>query len=119
VICVDEKTQIQMLDPTAPILPMMPGVPQRQTHDYQCNGTTNLYAALDVVSGHVIADMTPRDRAAEFRKFLNLINRTVPEHLDVHVVLDNVSTHGTPEIQRWLQRHPDSRSTSHRPTAHG
>ena len=106
VLCVDEKTQIQALDRTSPILPMMPGVPQRQTHDYQRNGTTNLYAALDVASGHVITDMTPRHRAIEFRKFLNLINRTVPKNLDVHVVLDNVSTHKTPEIQRCLQRHP-------------
>ena len=106
VLCVDEKTQIQALDRTAPILPMMPGVPQRRTHDYQRNGTTNLYAALDVASGHVITDMTPRHRAIEFRKFLNLINRNVPDDLDIHVVLDNVSTHKTPEIQRWLQRHP-------------
>ena len=106
VLCVDEKTQIQALDRTSPILPMMPGVPQRRTHDYQRNGTTNLYAALNVASGHVITDMTPRHRATEFRKFLNLINRTVPDDLDVHVVLDNVSTHKTPEIGRWLQRHP-------------
>ena len=106
VFCVDEKTQIQALDRTAPIFPMMPGVPQRQTHDYQRNGTTNLYAALDVASGHVITNMTPRHRAIEFRSFLNLINRNVPNNLDVHVVLDNVSSHKTPEIQRWLQRHP-------------
>jgi transposase len=106
VLCVDEKTQIQALDRTSPIFPMMPGVPQRQTHDYQRNGTTNLYAALDVASGHVITDMTTRHRAIEFRKFLNLINRNVPNNLDVHVVLDNVSTHKTPEIGRWLQRHP-------------
>jgi transposase len=105
VLCVDEKTQVQALDRTAPILPLMPGVPQRRTHDYKRNGTTNLYAALDVASGHVIADMTPRHRAEEFRKFLNLVNNTVPEHLDVHIVLDNVSTHKTPAIQRWLQRH--------------
>ena len=69
-------------------------------------GTTNLYAALDVASGHVIADMTERHRAEEFRQFLNLINRSVPEHLDVHLVVDNVSTHKTPEIKRWLLRHP-------------
>ena len=106
VLCVDEKTQIQALDRTSPILPLMPGVPQRRTHDYKRNGTTNLYAALDVASGHVITDMTRRHRAVEFRKFLNLINRTVPQHLDIHIVLDNVSTHKTPEIQRWLQRHP-------------
>ena len=69
-------------------------------------GTTNLYAALDVASGHVIADMTERHRAIEFRRFLNLINRSVPEDLDVHLIVDNVSTHKTPEIQRWLLRHP-------------
>src|SRR5215211_3209757 len=81
VLCVDEKTQVQALDRTAPILPLLPGVPERRTHDYKRNGTTNLYAALDVASGHVIADMTPRHRAEEFRRFLNLIDKAVPEHL--------------------------------------
>jgi transposase len=84
----------------------MPGVAERRRHDYIRNGTTNLYAALDVASGKVIAEMTPRHRAEEFRRFLNLIDRTVPPHLDVHVVLDNSSTHKTPSIQRWLIRHP-------------
>jgi transposase len=106
VLCVDEKTQVQALDRTAPILPLIPGTPARQTHDYKRNGTTNLYAALDVASGNVIADLTPRHRAEEFRRFLNLIDKTVPDHLDVHVVLDNQSTHKTPSIQRWLLRHP-------------
>jgi transposase len=106
VLCVDEKSQIQALDRTAPVLPLMPGVPERRTHDYVRNGTTNLYAALDVASGKVIADMTPRHRAEEFQRFLNLIDRSVPEHLDVHLVLDNSSTHKTPSIQRWLLRHP-------------
>lgn len=106
VLCVDEKTQIQALDRTAPILPLIPGTPERRTHDYKRNGTTNLYAALDVASGQVITDMTARHRAEEFRRFLNLIDKTVPEHLEVHVVLDNVSTHKTPSIQRWLLRHP-------------
>ena len=106
VLCVDEKSQIQALDRTAPVLPLMPGVPERQTHDYVRNGTTNLYAALNVASGQVIAEMTPRHRAEEFRRFLNLIDRNVPEHLAVHVVLDNNSTHKTPSIQRWLVRHP-------------
>jgi transposase len=106
VLCVDEKAQIQALDRSAPILPLMPGVPERRTHDYVRNGTTNLYAALDVASGNVIADMTARHRAEEFRRFLNLIDSSVPEHLDVHVVLDNSSTHKTPLIQRWLVRHP-------------
>jgi transposase len=106
VLCVDEKSQIQALDRSAPVLPLMPGVPERRTHDYVRNGTTNLYAALDLASGQVIADMAPRHRAEEFRRFLNLIERSVPEHLDVHVVLDNSSTHKTPSIQRWLVRHP-------------
>jgi transposase len=106
VLCVDEKTQVQALDRTAPVLPLRPGLPERRTHDYVRHGTTNLYAALDVASGHVIADMTERHRAEEFRRFLNLINRSVPEHLDVHLVVDNVSTHKTPEIKRWLVRHP-------------
>jgi transposase len=106
VLCVDEKTQVQALDRTAPVLPLMPGVPERRTHDYVRNGTTNLYAALDVASGQVITNMTARHRAEEFRRFLNIIDKQVPEHLEVHVVLDNVSTHKTPSIQRWLQRHP-------------
>src|SRR5579884_4465654 len=101
VLCVDEKSQIQALDRTAPVLPLMPGVPERRTHDYVRNGTTNLYAALNVASGQVIADMTPRHRAEEFQRFLNLIDRNVPDHLAVHVVLDNNSTHKTPSIQRW------------------
>ncbi len=106
VLCVDEKTQVQALDRTAPVLPLRPGLPERRTHDYVRHGTTNLYAALDVASGHVIADMTERHRAEEFRRFLNLINRSVPDELDVHLVVDNVSTHKTPEIKRWLLRHP-------------
>jgi transposase len=106
VLCVDEKSGIQALDRSAPILPLMPGVPERQTHDYVRNGTTNLYAALDLASGQVIADMTPRHRSEEFQRFLNLIDKSVPVHLDVHVVLDNSSTHKTPAIQRWLVRHP-------------
>jgi len=106
VLCVDEKSQIQALDRTAPVLPLMPGVAERATHDYVRNGTTNLYAALDVASGQVIAEMTPRHRAEEFRRFLNVIEQAVPAHLDVHVVLGNSSTHKTPSIQRWLLRHP-------------
>ena len=106
VLCVDEKSQIQALDRTAPVLPLMPGVTERRTHDYLRNGTTNLYAALNVASGKVIATMTPRHRAEEFRRFLNLIDKSVPADLHVHVVLDNSSTHKTPSIQRWLLRHP-------------
>jgi transposase len=81
VLCVDEKSQIQALDRSAPVLPLMPGVPARQSHDYLRNGTTNLYAALDVASGQVLAEMTPRHRAEEFRRFLNLIDASVPAHL--------------------------------------
>jgi transposase len=106
VLCVDEKSQIQALDRTAPVLPLMPGVAERHTHDYVGHGTTNLYAALDVASGQVIADLTPRARAEEFRKFLNLIDKNVPDHLDVHVIVDNSRTHKTAAIQRWLLRHP-------------
>ena len=106
VLCVDEKAQIQALDRTAPILPMRPGLPERATHDYRRYGTTNLYAALDFASGNVITDMTARHRAVEFRGFLNQINRSVPADLDVHLVVDNSSTHKTPEIHRWLLRHP-------------
>ncbi|HEX5247718.1 MAG TPA: IS630 family transposase [Gaiellaceae bacterium] len=106
VLCVDEKSQIQALDRSAPVLPLMPGVAQRRSHDYVRYGTTNLYAALDVASGQVINEMTPRHRAEEFRRFLNLIDSSVPEGLDVHVVLDNSSTHKAPTIQRWLVRHP-------------
>ena len=98
VLCVDEKTQAQALDRTAPILPLLPGVAERRTHDYKRNGTTNLYAALDVASGQVIHSLTARHRAAEFLRFLKLIDATVPAELDVHVVLDNVSTHKTPRL---------------------
>jgi transposase len=106
VLCVDEKSQIQALDRTSPVLPLIPGTPERRTHDYRRHGTTNLYAALDVASGNVITDLTPRHRAEEFQRFLNLINRSVPDDLDVHVIVDNSSTHKTPAIQRWLVRHP-------------
>src|SRR5712691_5105245 len=106
VLCVDEKSQIQALDRTAPILPLLPGTPQRRTHDYRRYGTSNLYAALDLASGNVIADLTSRHRSDEFRRFLHLIDKTVPAQLDVHVVVDNSSTHKTPAIQRWLLRHP-------------
>jgi transposase len=106
VLCVDEKSQIQALDRTAPVLPLLPGTPSRRTHDYRRGGTTNLYAALDVASGNVIAELTERHRAEEFRRFLNLVNRSVPDDLDVHVIVDNSSTHTTPTIRRWLVRHP-------------
>ena len=106
VLCACEKTQVQALERTAPILPLLPTTPARATHDYRRHGTTNLYAALDVASGCVISDLTPRHRAEEFRRFLNLVDRSVPENLDVHVIVDNSSTHKTPAIHRWLLRHP-------------
>jgi DDE superfamily endonuclease len=95
----------------------MPGVAQRRTHDYVRHGTTNLDAALDVASGNVSAEMTPRHRAEEFRRFLTLIDKSVPAHLAVHLVLDTSATHKTPSIQRWLVRHP--RFTLHFTPTHG
>lgn len=106
VLCVDEKSQIQALDRSAPILPMLPGTPQRATHDYKRSGTSSLYAALDITSGKVIGSLHARHRAIEFKKFLQSIDRAVPTGLDVHVVLDNSSTHKTPAIKRWLLAHP-------------
>ena len=106
VLCVDEKSQIQALDRTAPILPMLPGVPERATHDYRRSGTSSLYAALDIASGQVIGRTHARHRAIEFKKFLTTIDREVPSELDIHLVLDNSSTHKTPAIQRWLAAHP-------------
>jgi transposase len=119
VLCVDEKSQIQALDRSAPVLALMPGVPERHTHDYVRNATTNLYAALDVASGNVIANMTPRHRAEEFRRFLNLIERSVPAHLDVHVVLDNSATHKTHRSSAGCCATRASRCTSRPPTARG
>jgi transposase len=105
VLCVDEKTSVQALDRTAPILPLLPGTPQRATHDDTGHGVTNLYAALDVASGKVISQMTPRHRAVEFKRFLAQVDRAVPAGLDLHVICDNSSTHKTPAIQRWLLAH--------------
>jgi transposase len=106
VLCVDEKSQIQALDRTAPILPMLPGVPERATHDYKRAGTSSLYAALDITTGKVIGRLHSRHRAIEFKQFLATLDREVPAELDVHVVLDNSSTHKTPAIQKWLTAHP-------------
>jgi transposase len=106
VLCVDEKSQIQALDRTAPILPMLPGTPERATHDYRRSGTSSLYAALDISTGKVIGSLHARHRAIEFKKFLQTLDREVPAELEVHVILDNSSTHKTPAIQRWLLAHP-------------
>ena len=106
VLCVDEKSQIQALDRTAPILPILPGTPERASHDYKRSGTSSLYAALNVTTGQVIGSLHARHRAIEFKKFLQTIDREVPAELAVHLVLDNASTHKTPAIQRWLVAHP-------------
>ena len=106
VLCVDEKSQIQALDRTQPMLPLRPGTPARQTHDYKRNGTTSLFAALDIATGEVIGRCYPRHRSVEFRKFLTVIEKTVPKELDVHLVLDNYGTHRTAMIHKWLLRHP-------------
>jgi transposase len=106
VLCVDEKSQIQALDRSAPILPMLPGVPERATHDYRRAGTSSLYAALDLTTGKVIGRLHSRHRAIEFKQFLQTLDREVPDQLAVHLVLDNSSTHKTPAIQKWLAAHP-------------
>ena len=106
VLCVDEKSQIQALDRTAPILPMLPGTPERATHDYRRAGTSSLYAALDLTTGKVIGRLHSRHRAIEFKQFLQTLDREVPATLDVHLVLDNSSTHKTPAIRNWLLAHP-------------
>ena len=119
VLCVDEETSVQALDRTAPILPLLPGTPQRATHDYPRHGVTNLYAALDVASGKVISQMTPRHRAVEFKRFLAQVDRAAPAGLDLHVICDNSSTHKTPAIQRWLLAHPRVHLHFTRPTVPG
>jgi transposase len=106
VLCVDEKSQIQALDRTQPILPLAPGVPERATHDYKRHGTSSLYAALDISTGQVIGALHSRHRAIEFKQFLQTLDREVPPELDVHVILDNSSTHKTPAIRKWLTAHP-------------
>ena len=106
VLCVDEKSQIQALDRTQPILPMRPGQAERRSHDYTRHGTTTLFAALDVASGAVIGQCHRRHRAVEFRKFLDRIDAEVPENLDVHIVLDNYGTHKTQRIREWFAKRP-------------
>ena len=106
VLCVDEKTQIQALNRTAPVFPMLPGTPARASHDYVRHGTSSLYAALDLTTGKVIGALHGRHRAREFVAFLKTIDANVPADLDVHLVLDNASTHKTPAVQRWLTAHP-------------
>ena len=106
VLSVDEKSQIQALDRSAPVLPMRPGQAERHAHDYIRHGTTTLFAALDVRTGRVIGECHPRHRAREFRRFLDTVDAAVPRHLDVHLILDNYATHKTALIRRWLAKRP-------------
>ena len=106
VLCVDEKSQIQALDRSQPMLPMRPGQPSRRSHDYKRHGTTSLFAALDIATGRVIGKCYPRHRAIEFRKFLDEIEAAVPADLDVHLIIDNYATHKTPLIRNWFVRRP-------------
>ncbi|ACU38392.1 IS630 family transposase [Actinosynnema mirum] len=106
VFCVDEKSQIQALDRSQPVLPMMPAVPERQTADYVRNGTTTLFAALDVATGKVIGSLNRRHRTEEFKAFLSTLDKEVPAGLEVHLVCDNYATHKTPAVKRWLVSHP-------------
>ncbi len=103
VLCVDEKSQIQALDRTAPILPLRPGLPERQTHDYKRHGTTTLFAAFNILNGKVIGSCLPRHRGREFVKFLSRLEQEVPADLDVHLILDNYSTHKSATVERWLR----------------
>ena len=105
-LCVDEKSQVQALDRSQPVLPMMPGMPERRTHDYARHGITSLFAAFNVADGSVISEVHRRHRATEFKKFLTTIDKTVPEGLDIHLVCDNYGTHKTPAIKAWLAKHP-------------
>jgi transposase len=106
VLCVDEKSQVQALDRSQPVLPMMPGMPEKRTHDYARNGITSLFAALDMASGKVIGAFHRRHRSVEYRKFLIKIDKEVPAELDVHIICDNYATHKTDIIQKWLAAHP-------------
>jgi transposase len=106
VLCVDEKPQIQALNRTAPLLPMQPGQAERRTHDYRRHGTTSLFAALNVKTGHVVGEMHARHRAIEFRKFLDEIDTAVPADLDVHLIMDNYRTHKAPLVRAWFAKRP-------------
>ncbi len=106
VLCVDEKSQVQALDRTQPLLPLRPGQPERRSHDYKRHGTTTLFAALDIATGEIIGRCFPRHRAKEFLKFLRTIEANVPADLDVHLVIDNYATHKTSAIRNWFAAHP-------------
>ncbi len=106
VLCVDEKSGMQALDRSQPVLPMMPGMPERRSHDYVRSGVTSLFAAFDIADGTVISALHRRHRAVEFKKFLIAIDKTVPTELDVHIVCDNLATHKTVTVRDWLVKHP-------------
>jgi transposase len=105
VFCFDEKSQIQALDRTRPILPLAPGIPAKQTHDYIRHGTTTLFAALSMLDGKVIGECMPRHRHQEFIKFLNTLNEEIPEDKELHLIVDNYATHKHPKVKAWLKRH--------------
>jgi len=111
VLCVDEKSQIQALDRTAPLLPLRPGLPERQTHDYERHGTTTLFAAFNILTGKVIGQCLSRHRSREFVKFLNQLEQELPADLEVHLIMDNYNTHKSPPVQRWLR--PKKRQRFH------
>ena len=111
VLCVDEKSQIQALNRTAPLLPLRPGLPERQTHDYERHGTTTLFAAFNILTGKVIGQCLPRHRGREFVKFLSQVEKEVPPQRDAHLIMDNYSTHKSPPVQRWLK--PKKRQRFH------
>ena len=106
VLCVDEKSQIQALDRTQPLLPLAPGIPERRTHDYARHGTTTLFAALDIATGEVIGELHRRHRSGEFLQFLRTIEANVPPQMNIHLVMDNYGTHKTPTIRAWFARNP-------------
>jgi transposase len=111
VLCVDEKSQIQALDRTAPILPLRPGLPERQTHDYKRHGTTTLFAAFNILNGKVIGTCQDRHRSREFVRFLNHLEKNLPADQEVHLIMDNYCTHKSAEVQRWLK--PNKRHRFH------
>ena len=113
VLCVDEKSQMQALDRSQPVLPMMPGMPERRTHDYARHGVVDLFAAFNIADGTVITELHPQHRAVEFKKFLIAIDKAVPNDLDVHLICDNLATHKTTAINDWFDKHPRFHMTLH------
>jgi transposase len=106
VLCVDEKTQVQALERSQPVLPMRPGQPERRTHDYYRHGTLSLFAALEVATGRIISATKPKHRSSEFLAFLRKVEKEVPAGLEIHAVLDNYATHKTDAVEKWLRKHP-------------